>query len=214
MEFSAQKSKLNRLGFWYGVFPILLSIPIAISIYIFQDFIPSHLNSYELCKSHDFRRISFWALPKISSHCELILNGNLKNHPSSGIAIFLDVVVATYFVLYAIVLVVYCCIAIKNYRAIVEEYLKSYSSNKLGLGYLAGVTGVLYSIYFTFFSSDLVSNETFGLSRAFAMFSSQYGTGAALHMLAASVGPLLSVCMIIILFAYNSLHAGTQSNKK
>ena len=211
MEFSAQKLKLNRLGFWYCIFPILLSVPSAALIYIFQDSITPHLDSNDLCNNRRFLSISFWVLPKISSHCELILNSVLKDHPSSDIVVFLDVVIAKYFVLYSIILVVYCYFSTKNYRAIHEKRVNKYSSSKLSILYLFGAPLVLYSIYFTFFSSDLVSDETSGVSRAFAMFSSRYGIGAALHMLVASVGPFFSLSMTITLLAYNSLHAGIHS---
>ena len=209
----AQKRKLNKLARLFTCIPLIFSLIGIVAIYNFQDFISPLFGSNDLCEDRNFRNASLWLLPKITSHCELVTSDALKDHPSADIAIFLDVFVALFFVIYLLILAVYYGICAKYYLAVVQDKIKNFSSDKLALLYLAGIPVVLYSTYFTFISSDLVSYETSGISKMSAMFSSQYGVGAALHIVHASAGPVLFCALALILRAYNTLIATSRSEK-
>jgi len=206
-ELLIQKKKLKRLVFWFCILPLIFAAIAAASLYIFQDYITPYIDSYLVCKNGTDFNYLFWMIPKIESHCHMIIFSELRNHPSADIVIVIDIFVALFFLLYLAINLVYSLIEIINYRAVVEYRLKmrKLGTEKLLLLAFGGVFFVYFSIEFTFFSSELVADTgKFGISRLTAMFSSSLGVGPAFQIAYAAMAPMLSTSIATMLYVHYS----------
>lgn len=195
----------HRRGWFFFVSMVICTAGAGL-IFNLQDKITPYFNTYDFCDSKTAMNISAWIMPKLISHCDLILNSDLIIHPSSDIVILIEIYITICFI-YFLSSFLYLSTIVdvdKSNRKLKRLYDIANTTWKFWGYFCFGAGSISFAIFHVFFESKIADPQAVFLAKYFPILSSDWGLGPMLQVVAfgSGAGVFLFAILLLIRIRY------------